>query len=55
MLRKRYYALAAIAGVIALVPAFGVGPTFKADQTFKGSSLAGWHTLGAANWKADKG
>ena len=56
MLRKRYFAFAAIAaGVIALVPALGVGPTFKADQTFKGSSLTGWHSLGAANWKADKG
>jgi len=42
MLRKRYFAFAAIAaGVIALVPALGVGPTFKADQTFKGSSLTG--------------
>jgi len=34
---------------------FAVGPTFKPDVTFKGSSLTGWHTLGEADWKASNG
>ncbi|HXJ44152.1 MAG TPA: family 16 glycoside hydrolase, partial [Bryobacteraceae bacterium] len=51
------YAIAALGavGLLTLVPALAVGPTFKADDIFKGSALTGWHTLGAANWRADKG
>src|SRR5262249_46384956 len=30
-------------------------PDFKADATFTGSSLAGWHVLGQADWKAQNG
>jgi 3-keto-disaccharide hydrolase/FG-GAP repeat len=37
------------------VPAFATGPTFRADTVFKGSSLAGWHTLGHAEWEAKDG
>src|SRR5947208_2405586 len=47
--------LIAAAGLVLLIPAFAVGPTFKADGTFKGSALTGWHTLGAATWKASNG
>ncbi len=28
---------------------------FIPDVTFKGSSLAGWHTVGAADWRAENG
>ena len=28
---------------------------FKPDGVFKGSTLAGWHTLGAADWRAENG
>ena len=31
------------------------GPTFLPDGTFKGSKLAGWHTLGPASWSANDG
>jgi hypothetical protein len=31
------------------------GPTFLPDATFKGSTLAGWHTLGSASWGAANG
>ncbi len=35
--------------------AFGAGPTFRPDKFFKGSSLDGWHVLGAADWSAQNG
>ena len=31
------------------------GPTFLPNATFKGSTLAGWHTLGSASWSAKDG
>jgi len=31
------------------------GPTFVPDATFKGSTLAGWHTVGLAHWSANNG
>ena len=37
--------VAAAGGVLLLLPAFSVGPTFIPDSTFKGSTLAGWHPL----------
>ncbi len=37
------------------LPALAAGPTFVPDVTFKGSVLTGWHTLGAATWKAQDG
>jgi len=42
-------------GLILLAPVFGTGPSFRPDATVKGSSLAGWHTLGDAVWKAQNG
>jgi hypothetical protein len=54
--RKLYIAVG-IAALTALFlfPAFGSGPNFAPEVTFKGSSLAGWHTLGQADWKAQNG
>jgi hypothetical protein len=54
---KRVYlsVAVAVAGVALLARAFGSGPNFRADSTFKGSSLAGWHVLGEADWKAQNG
>src|ERR1700722_10343019 len=34
---------------------FGAGPSFIPDDTFKGSSLTGWHSVGQADWKANNG
>ena len=31
------------------------GLSFKPDQTFKGSTLKGWHVLGDADWQAKDG
>jgi Domain of Unknown Function (DUF1080)/FG-GAP-like repeat len=31
------------------------GPSFVPDQKFQGSTLAGWHTLGQAEWRAENG
>src|SRR5438094_885170 len=52
---KRIYAVIAVVALLALAPIFGVGPTFHPDATVKGSSLAGWHVLGQADWKAQNG
>ncbi len=54
--RRLWWAAAIGAVALLLIPAFGnVGPTFRADTIFHGSSLAGWHTLGSASWKAENG
>jgi hypothetical protein len=43
-------------GTLTLVASsLAVGPTFIPDATFQGSALAGWHTLGQADWKAANG
>jgi hypothetical protein len=34
---------------------FAAGPSFYPDISFSGSSLSGWHTWGAANWRAEHG
>ena len=49
--------LAALATVALFwsVPVSGTRSTFIPDWTFKGSTLAGWHVLGAADWKAIDG
>src|ERR1700721_1520419 len=31
------------------------GPSFVPDSKFQGSTLAGWHTLGQATWRAENG
>src|SRR5260370_20078553 len=38
-----------------VAPSLAAGPTFIPDATFQGSALAGWHTLGQADWKAANG
>jgi hypothetical protein len=37
------------------LPVFAVGPSFRPDTTFTGSSLTGWHTIGGAQWRAENG
>ena len=54
MLHKRAALIAAITAALQ-APVFGSGPTFTPDATFKGSSLAGWHVLGSADWRAQNG
>ena len=49
--------LATIAVIVAAVaiPVSGTRSTFAPDWTFKGSTLAGWHVLGQAHWRAVNG
>ena len=37
------------------LPLAGTRSTFVPESTFKGSTLAGWHVLGSADWKAVDG
>jgi Domain of Unknown Function (DUF1080)/FG-GAP-like repeat len=56
--RKSALALAALAafGLFALCEALpGTPYDFVPDVTFDGSTLQGWHTLGDADWRAEKG
>ena len=55
MSHKHFYIAAASAALLVSV-AFAIAPTvFIPDATFKGSSLSGWHVLGAADWSAQNG
>ena len=51
----RLLGLVAILGALSTVPLAGTRSTFVPDWTFKGNTLAGWHVLGAADWKAIDG
>lgn len=53
--RVRVVAGLSVLMLAAIAPLSGVGPTFKPDATFKGSSLTGWHVLGPGDWKAQNG
>jgi hypothetical protein len=41
--------------MVALALVVASGPSFRPTTTFKGSSLAGWHSLGDATWTAVNG
>ena len=51
--------LAGIFAVVTLAAAWigaqGPAHEFRPDSTFSGSTLAGWHTLGSSQWKAQNG
>ena len=52
---RRLLGLVATFAALLTVPLAGTRSTFVPDWTFKGSTLAGWHVLGAADWKAIDG
>src|SRR4051812_22492417 len=52
---RRFLSLAAALAALSTVPVAGTRSTFLPDYTFKGSTLTGWHVLGAADWKAVDG
>ena len=45
----RFLGLVATLGALSTVPLAGTRSTFVPDWTFKGSTLAGWHVLGAGH------
>src|SRR4029453_2380338 len=51
----RLLGLMVAVAALATVPVAGIRSTFVPDWTFKGSTLAGWHVVGAADWKAIDG
>ena len=51
----RLLSLVATLALLSAVPVIGTRSTFVPDWTFKGSTLTGWHVLGAADWKAVDG
>jgi hypothetical protein len=52
--RIRTFSIAAFS-MVALALVVGSGPSFRPTTTLKGSSLAGWHSLGDATWTAVNG
>ena len=52
---RRLLGLVATLAALLTIPLAGTRSTFVPDWTFKGSTLAGWHVLGAADWKAIDG
>src|SRR5688500_393049 len=52
---RRLLGLVATFAALLTVPLAGTRSTFIPDWTFKGSTLAGWHVLGDAEWKAVDG
>jgi hypothetical protein len=52
---RHLLALAATLAAVFTVPLAGTRGTFVPDWTFTGNTLAGWHQLGAADWKAIDG
>ncbi len=56
MSRNRFIVMnAAVFLVLAFAALRASGPSFRPTMAFKGSSLAGWHTLGEATWTAVDG
>jgi Domain of Unknown Function (DUF1080)/FG-GAP-like repeat len=53
LIKRLLFAAASVA--LCAAPMFADGPSFEPDVTFHGSSLAGWHTLGQAGWRAENG
>ncbi len=52
---KSKYIFTVILFVLLTLPLLGDGPNFRADVTVNATSTAGWHPLGAADWKAQNG
>ena len=56
MSRIRFAGVVTIAVLAAAwIGAQGPANDFRPDSTFSGSTLAGWHTLGSSQWKAQNG
>ncbi len=54
-MRRLVVIVAAVTLAAAWIGAQGPAHDFRPDSTFSGSTLAGWHTLGSSQWKAQNG
>src|SRR3954454_22813699 len=54
MSKKRRYLFAA-AAALSLSAVLATAQNYVEDVRFKATSLDGWHTLGDASWRAEKG
>ena len=52
---RRFFGLLMASAALSTLPLAGTRSTFIPYSTFKGSTLAGWHVLGSADWKAVDG
>jgi hypothetical protein len=55
MSRRSVLGTTAAAALLVTALFAAVPPAFVPDSTFQGSSLKGWHSLGQADWRAEKG
>ena len=55
MSKKFLYGTTAAAALLVSVLFAAVPTSFVPDSTFQGSTLKGWHVLGQAGWRAEKG
>src|SRR5271168_5272527 len=55
MNHRNFLRLLLVLTLSAVTLVYADGPSFHPDTTFKGVNLAGWHTLGAAEWHAENG
>ena len=55
MSKKLVYGTTAVAALLAAALFAAVPQNFVPDWTFQGSALKGWHVLGQADWRAEKG
>jgi hypothetical protein len=51
----KHLLLSAAFALLGTAPIFAGGPSFHPDVIFHGSSLAGWHSVGQASWRAENG
>ena len=55
MSKKLAYWTTGVAALLVAALFAAVPPAFVPDSTFQGSTLKGWHVVGQADWRADKG
>jgi len=55
MITNRRCALAICIGLLTAAAVTAQAPSFTPDGVFQGSTLAGWHTVGNAGWRAANG
>ena len=52
---RKYFAIAATAAMLLFLSSFAIHAGLPQTPVFDGTSLAGWHALGGADWRVDNG